>query len=481
MPSDFDRLCGLAEPLILYVGPELSRCAGLPGRLDIAATLMREAVDYLSARQLQELRELVEAGELAAAHGELERALTPAQFGRIVERELDDHRCQLPPLALAIAALGPRVRGVITPNLDNLLERAFAGSLTVHAQPVADLPGRRDWLLKIHGTLRERSTWVLTDEQRGRVLYRNPLHGQLFRSLFFAHPILFVGTRLDDPVLVELIEQITALSQGQPPSHWALVDEIEISPLKRKRLAGAGIQLIGYRNGDQQHDGCVRLLEQLAGRAAAVAPVAAPPRSVPAPARVSSPSSAAPRTLSVLFVAANPTGTDPLRLDRELRIIREAIERSRHHAIFQLDVRTAATIHDLCRALLERRYHVVHLSGHGEHDGLILEDERGDSVQVPRDALARLFASHAAPEGELRCVVLNACWSLATGQSTSMAVPFTIAMDGPISDVGALEFSRGFYDALGAGRDFADAYREGRLRVELAAADSKFDAQLLQA
>ena len=183
--------------------------------------------------------------------------------------------------------------------------------------------------------------------------------------------------------------------------------------------------------------------------------------------------------MAVLFLAANPSGTDPVRIDRELRIIRDAVERSRHRDRLSLDVRTAATVHDLRRALLDKDYAIVHLSGHGEQAGLILEDEQGQCVEVPRDALARLL-SRRASKGSLRCVLLNSCWSLKTGESAEMTVPFTIAMDGPISDLAALEYSRGFYDALGAGLDIADAHEEGMTCVDLAAAGSTFDCVLLR-
>jgi hypothetical protein len=179
----------------------------------------------------------------------------------------------------------------------------------------------------------------------------------------------------------------------------------------------------------------------------------------------------------VLFLAANPSGTDPLRIDRELRTIRDAIERSRHRGRLDLEIRTAATVHDLRRALLDRAYDIVHISGHGEQKGLVLEDEQGQCVEVSREALARLFSRYAA-KGTLRCVLLNACWSLSIGELPSMSVPFTIAMDGPISDVAALEFSRGFYDALGAGMDIAEAYDEGMTCVDLAAPNSKFGCTL---
>jgi len=396
-----------------------------------------------------------------------------------VETALDDDDAEVPALGRAIARLHKRVRGVITPNLDHLLERAFEGRLTVHAKPTADLASRTGWLLKMHGTLRDRSTWVFTEEQQGHVLHRDPLHREVFRSLFFAHPVLFVGTRLDDPVLTELIEQIQALAQGQPPRHWALVDDAEATPLRRRKLAAAGIELItGHR---ARH---IEVLEALASRTTpapkpAPTPSPAPVEQVRGQLIVPVPE-AASDTLSILFVAANPSGTDPLRLDRELRLIRESIERSRGRDRLVLDIRTAATVHDLRRALLDKRYDVVHVCGHGEKEGLVLEDDRGEAVQVPAKAVARLLSRYAPPSGGLRCVVLNACWTLDTGEATSMGVPFTVAMDGPISDTGALEFSRGFYDALGAGREFPDAFEEGRSCVDLAAPDAQFVAVFLR-
>jgi hypothetical protein len=472
MSSEFERLLSFTEPLVLYVGPELSHSAGLPTQRALVVTLLAEAQDYLSPRQRKDLEGLVEADELGDAITELEHALTAATFGRIVERELDDRRCELPAMAKALAALGPRLRGVITPNLDHLLERAFEGTLAVHAQPVADLASRREWLFKIHGTLRDRATWVLTEDQRGRVLYRDPLHRQLFSSLFLAHPILFVGTRLDDPVLEDVVEQIAALAQGQPPRHWALVPEDAIEPRLRKKFAKAGINLIGYAN----DEGCIHMLGQLASRAPQASPAEPEPAPKPARGRVRSSKS---EKLTVLFVSSNPPGTDRLALDHETKFISQALERCKYRDNIEFKPITAATPMDLQRALLEGGYEIVHISGHGEREGLILAGEQGEGIVVPKDALARLLGRCAAKRG-LRCVVMNACWSLSTGELTAMNVPITIAMEGPINDVAALKFSRGFYDALGAGLDFADAYEEGMSAVDLEAPGAKFDAKLLE-
>jgi hypothetical protein len=54
-------------------------------------------------------------------------------------------------------------------------------------------------------------------------------------------------------------------------------------------------------------------------------------------------------------------------------------------------------------------------------------------------------------------------------------------MNGPISDKAAIEFSRGFYDAIGAGKDIPFAYEEGCRRVDLAAPGTQFKSKLLRA
>ena len=45
--------------------------------------------------------------------------------------------------------------------------------------------------------------------------------------------------------------------------------------------------------------------------------------------------------------------------------------------------------------------------------------------------------------------------------------PITIGMDAATDDEAAVEFSRGFYDALANGRNFARAFEEGRSALRL--------------
>jgi hypothetical protein len=182
------------------------------------------------------------------------------------------------------------------------------------------------------------------------------------------------------------------------------------------------------------------------------------------------------KKLKVLIVFANPRDTSPLRLQQEERLIKEAIRSSRYRDNFEsLTILPAATINDLSRALLEDEFHIVHIAAHGNQHGLLmLEDELGKPKPVPQEPLANLFKRYKT----IRCVLLNACKGMAQGKSISLGIPYTIAMEGDLDDGEALAFSRGFYEALGAGHEIDVAYEEGCSRVSLTVDKSKLISRL---
>jgi hypothetical protein len=167
---------------------------------------------------------------------------------------------------------------------------------------------------------------------------------------------------------------------------------------------------------------------------------------------------------SILVVFANPKGSDPLRLAAEDRVLHECVRLSRYRESLTVATRHAATIHDVRRALLEEDRRIVHFSGHGTGKGLAFENEMGEVQLVPQDALAELLSAYSPP---LECVVLNACYSAVQASLVSLGVPYTIGMDGAISDEGGIEFTRGFYDAVGAGKTIEFAYAEGCRTIKL--------------
>ena len=55
---------------------------------------------------------------------------------------------------------------------------------------------------------------------------------------------------------------------------------------------------------------------------------------------------------TILFLAANPKSSTPLRLDEEVREIEEGLKRSKKRAEFNLEQRWAVTPRDMQRAVL---------------------------------------------------------------------------------------------------------------------------------
>ncbi len=111
----------------------------------------------------------------------------------------------------------------------------------------------------------------------------------------------------------------------------------------------------------------------------------------------------------ILLLAVNPPGTDRLRLDQELRKVAEGLERAALRERFELRTLFAARPEDVRRAMLQFRPQIVHFSGHGEGAaGLVVEDDAGRSLPVTTEALANFFKLFA---GQVRCVLLNTCYS----------------------------------------------------------------------
>lgn len=161
----------------------------------------------------------------------------------------------------------------------------------------------------------------------------------------------------------------------------------------------------------------------------------------------------------ILFVAANPGNTTESRLDEEVREIREGLARSKWRDRFDIIPRWAVDADGLRRALLDVNPQIVHFSGHGlGTDGLMLSDETGGAVLVSGEALANLFELFVP---QVECVLLNACYAERQAKAIYQHVDCVIGMNQAVGDRTAMKFAVGFYDALGAGRPYDNAYKFG--------------------
>ncbi|KAM3116457.1 GUN4 domain-containing protein [Phormidesmis sp. 146-33] len=169
-------------------------------------------------------------------------------------------------------------------------------------------------------------------------------------------------------------------------------------------------------------------------------------------------------TKKILILAANPKNTSPLRLDQEIREVDAGLRRSKNRSHFSLEKRLATRVEDLRRALLDEEPHIVHFCGHGIEEGIILEDDIGYTKLVKSEPLANLFKLFSA---QTECVLLNACYSKYQAEAINKHIKYVIGMAKEIGDHSAIQFSIGFYDAIGAGRNIEDAFKFGINAIEL--------------
>jgi hypothetical protein len=194
---------------------------------------------------------------------------------------------------------------------------------------------------------------------------------------------------------------------------------------------------------------------------------------------------------TILFLAANPSGTDRWALDREARAIQVELERSGYRDCFRFETRWAAEALDLLRELRRLKPTVVHFSGHcGRIDvdtgsatalhtvvasvpdvdptelrhGVFFQGGDGCPQFVPIEALEDVFDAAGA---SVRVVVLNGCYSGTQAEALVTHVDCVVGMGGAVREAAARNFAIGFYGALGECESVATAYKQGRAAISL--------------
>jgi CHAT domain-containing protein len=167
--------------------------------------------------------------------------------------------------------------------------------------------------------------------------------------------------------------------------------------------------------------------------------------------------------IRILFLAANPTDMSQLRLGEEAREIDRDLAATNHRDRFEFQTQLAVRMSDFQQALLKYQPHIVHFSGHGTpEEGIVLQDNLGQSQPVGAKTLAKLFA---ALKDNIRIVVLNACYSKSQARAISKVIDYTIGMSTEIGDEAAVEFSASFYRALGFGRSVKEAFELAKVSL----------------
>lgn len=134
-------------------------------------------------------------------------------------------------------------------------------------------------------------------------------------------------------------------------------------------------------------------------------------------------------------------------------------------------------VKDLQECLLRFKPHIVHFSGHGSSEGeILLEDSNGNSKPVSERALSTLFY---VLKDNIRCVVLNACYSERQAQAIAQHIECVVGMSEAIGDKSAISFAASFYQALAYGRNVQTAFDLGCIQIDLESLDGTQTPKLL--
>lgn len=186
-----------------------------------------------------------------------------------------------------------------------------------------------------------------------------------------------------------------------------------------------------------------------------------------------------PKMVKVLFLAANPADQQQLQLTKEMREIDRDVHQAEFRENFKFEQQWEVSVKELQGHLMRYKPDIVHFSGHGSSSSeIILQDISGKSHPVPVRALRNLFS---ALKENIRCVVLNACFSETQAKAIAEHIDCVVGMSKAITDQAAISFASKFYQALAYGKSVQDAYRLGCVQTDMEGLDEQETPKLLHA
>ena len=170
-----------------------------------------------------------------------------------------------------------------------------------------------------------------------------------------------------------------------------------------------------------------------------------------------------PTKRKILFLTANPQDTGQLNLGVELRKVKDGLSMASRRDDFDLESESAVRISTITRAMQVQRPEIVHFSGHGTGiEGIVVENDAGESELFPTAGLDRLFRLF---KKDVKCVLLNACYSKEQAEAISQHGIHVVGMNTAVGDKAAIDFSVGFYQSIGEGNDFSFAFEIAMVNI----------------
>ncbi|MCB0635653.1 MAG: CHAT domain-containing protein [Lewinella sp.] len=160
--------------------------------------------------------------------------------------------------------------------------------------------------------------------------------------------------------------------------------------------------------------------------------------------------------IKLLFLAATPGNQRPLNTGLESRF-KDLIHQFDRNRRIDFREEHGLSSEGFQHILFTEDPHIVHYGGHGEKEGIVLQDEA-----LSGEVLAEIIANST----QIQVVVLNACYSKEIARVLATRVPYVVGTQGPISDDAAIAFARGFYVGIAAGKDIERSFKNGLTNIK---------------
>lgn len=172
------------------------------------------------------------------------------------------------------------------------------------------------------------------------------------------------------------------------------------------------------------------------------------------------------KRLTVLYLAANPDRSNPVRVDVEMKRVQDEVRGSLFRDNITLQYRPAANLKSLINGLNDHRPQIVHFSGHGNSAGIATDNAKvrnGAAKFLSFDLLAKAVKATDAPP---QVVVLNSCQSSGAAKALLPSVKAIITMRASVSDIAATVFATHFYSGIASGQSIKSAFEQAKVGIE---------------
>ncbi len=251
------------QNLIPLIGAGISRQAGagFPNWNELLLQMKERAVvrGYINQTEAQEIEQMISRGQsLMAAEG-LRYSLPSDEYETILEEQFNPPNVQPAEVHKALFRLRPPL--ILTTNYDRLLEDGYAQEFQRAPQVITHrdavmaqrylqsgrLTPDRPLIFKIHGTIDQPDSIVLSERDYRELMYRQPGYWLVLSAIFLTKVILMLGFSFADVELKLLLEELRESLKHRSHPDYIYLPGTSVGSVETRRLReDFGVEVIPY-------------------------------------------------------------------------------------------------------------------------------------------------------------------------------------------------------------------------------------------